>query len=63
MSSGLLAKRSLYNESSHGRDTLPDEATSQRRRRNGSACILAYNLTRVMNILGKQALIAAIRMA
>ena len=43
-----------------GRDALPDEDAAEGRRRDG-VHVLAYNLTRVMNIVGIKPLMAAIR--
>jgi hypothetical protein len=48
-----------YDEGAHGCDALPDKDAAEGRRRDG-VCVLAYNLTRVMNIVGIKPLIATI---
>jgi Transposase DDE domain len=45
-------------EDEDGGDPLPDETSAQSRHRDG---VLAYNLTRVMNIMGIQPLMTAIQ--
>ena len=49
-----------HDQGAHGRDALPDEDAAEGRHRDG-AHVLAYNLTRVMNIVGIKPLMAAIR--
>jgi hypothetical protein len=48
-----------HDEGSHGSHALPHQNASKSSRRDGSIG-LAYNLTRVMNIVGVGPLIAAI---
>jgi hypothetical protein len=43
-----------------GIDALPDENAQARRHRNGAALVLAYNMKRVMKILGVGGLMEAI---
>ena len=50
----------ISNEGAHGNDTLPDE-TLPKVAAEVALSVLAYNLTRVMNIVGIKPLIAAIR--
>jgi hypothetical protein len=46
-------------EGSHGRDALPYQNAPEGSRRDGLS-VLAYNLTRVMNMVGTKPLVAAI---
>jgi hypothetical protein len=48
-----------HHQSSHGSDALPDEDAAEGHSGDGLA-VLAYNLTRAMNIVGIKSLIAPI---
>jgi hypothetical protein len=48
-------------ESENGSDALSDENVAEGRDRHGVECMLAYDLTRLINIVGVCSLIAAMK--